>query len=110
VWIGNDDNAPMKGVTGGSTPARIWKDFMRGALKIEAAPQPQATESPDPEGPVQQLDVEGGEIVVGEDGTTLRIGNDGVVIAQDGVPVEILMDENGVVIEPVPFPPPGSPP
>lgn len=110
VWIGNDDNAPMKGVTGGSTPARIWKDFMRGALKIEAAPQPKATESPDPEGPIQQLDVEGGEIVVGEDGTTLRIGNNGVVIAQDGVPVEILMDENGVAIEPVPFPPPGSPP
>ncbi|HSF12304.1 MAG TPA: penicillin-binding transpeptidase domain-containing protein, partial [Erythrobacter sp.] len=110
VWIGNDDNTPMKGVTGGSTPARIWKDFMRGALKIEAGPKPQPSESPDPEGPIQQLDIEGGEIPLGEDGATLRIGNDGVVIAKDGVPVEILMDENGVAIEPVPFPPPGSPP
>lgn len=110
VWIGNDDNTPMKGVTGGSTPARIWKDFMRGALKIEAGPKPQPSESPDPEGPIQQLDIEGGEVPLGEDGATLRIGNDGVVIAQDGVPVEILMDENGVAIEPVPFPPPGSPP
>jgi len=110
VWIGNDDNAPMKGVTGGSTPARIWRDFMRGALKMESAPQPQATESPDPEGPIQQLDIEGGEVLIEQNGTTLRIDSGGVVIAKDGVPVEILMDENGVAIEPLPYPPPGSPP
>lgn len=24
VWFGNDDNTPMKGVTGGSFPARVW--------------------------------------------------------------------------------------
>ncbi|WP_245310195.1 PBP1A family penicillin-binding protein [Rhizobium sp. R339] len=29
VWVGNDDDAPMKGVTGGSLPAHIWRDFMR---------------------------------------------------------------------------------
>ncbi len=28
VWVGNDDNAPMKGVTGGSLPAAIWRDVM----------------------------------------------------------------------------------
>ena len=28
VWIGNDDNRPMKSVTGGGLPARIWADFM----------------------------------------------------------------------------------
>jgi penicillin-binding protein 1A len=31
VWVGNDDNSPMRGVTGGSLPARIWHDFMRQA-------------------------------------------------------------------------------
>jgi penicillin-binding protein 1A len=31
VWVGNDDNSPMKGVTGGSLPAMIWHDFVRGA-------------------------------------------------------------------------------
>ena len=31
VWVGNDDHSPMKGVTGGSLPAKIWKDFMREA-------------------------------------------------------------------------------
>ena len=28
VWFGNDDNAPMKNVTGGTLPARTWKAFM----------------------------------------------------------------------------------
>lgn len=32
VWVGNDDDTPMKGVTGGAIPARIWRDFMRQAL------------------------------------------------------------------------------
>ncbi|WP_407178975.1 transglycosylase domain-containing protein [Bradyrhizobium sp. STM 3562] len=31
VWVGNDDHTPMKGVVGGSLPARIWKDFMQQA-------------------------------------------------------------------------------
>ena len=31
VWVGNDDNSPMKGVTGGSLPARIWKRFVSSA-------------------------------------------------------------------------------
>jgi len=31
VWAGNDNGAPMKGVTGGGLPARIWRDFMTGA-------------------------------------------------------------------------------
>ncbi len=32
VWVGNDDDAPMNGVTGGAMPAHIWRDFMRQAL------------------------------------------------------------------------------
>ncbi len=31
VWVGNDDSSPMKGVTGGSLPALIWRNFMRDA-------------------------------------------------------------------------------
>jgi penicillin-binding protein 1A len=110
VWIGNDDNAPMKGVTGGSTPARIWRDFMRGALKIEAAPQPKPSDTPDPEGPIQQLDIEGGEIPLRQDGTTLSIDGGGVTISQQGVPVEVRVGEGGVVVQPVPVPAPPPPP
>lgn len=28
VWVGNDNNAPMRGMTGGSLPAVIWRSFM----------------------------------------------------------------------------------
>ncbi len=31
VWMGNDDNTPMKAVTGGSFPARVWRDVMVSA-------------------------------------------------------------------------------
>ena len=31
VWVGNDDDTPMKGVTGGTLPASIWKSFMASA-------------------------------------------------------------------------------
>jgi penicillin-binding protein 1A len=32
TWVGNDDNDPMNGVTGGWVPAQMWKDFMKEAL------------------------------------------------------------------------------
>ncbi len=32
VWVGNDDNEPMKKVTGGLLPAAIWHGFMINAL------------------------------------------------------------------------------
>jgi membrane peptidoglycan carboxypeptidase len=31
VWVGNDDNTPMKKVGGGGLPAEIWHDFMQVA-------------------------------------------------------------------------------
>ena len=33
VWVGNDDFSPMKRVTGGGLPARLWRAFMVDALK-----------------------------------------------------------------------------
>ncbi|MBB3810704.1 transglycosylase domain-containing protein [Pseudochelatococcus contaminans] len=41
VWLGNDDNSPMKNVTGGSLPAEAWHTFMVEALKgVEPKPLP----------------------------------------------------------------------
>ena len=41
VWVGRDDNTPMKKVTGASTPAAIWKAYMSSALKrIQVSPIP----------------------------------------------------------------------
>jgi len=44
VWVGNDDHSPMRGVVGGSIPARIWKQFMEqaGPPATTAAAEPQA--------------------------------------------------------------------
>jgi penicillin-binding protein 1A len=32
VWVGRDNNTPMRSVTGGSFPARVWRTFMLSAL------------------------------------------------------------------------------
>lgn len=96
VWVGKDDNSPLNGVTGGGVPARIWRDFMRQALRESAAPRRRAN----PRGPIRPLDlpdigregprgpgrirIEEGEAVVTTEigGTPLdvRIGPDGVRI------------------------------
>ncbi len=31
VWVGNDDNKPTRGITGGALPAQIWREAMRAA-------------------------------------------------------------------------------
>ena len=50
VWIGNDDNRPLPGITGGALPARIWRSFMTGALDVSAAaPAPTPEAAPPPE-------------------------------------------------------------
>lgn len=37
VWVGNDDNEPMKRVQGGGLPAQIWREFMGYALSVGQA-------------------------------------------------------------------------
>ncbi len=101
VWVGNDDNTPLDKVTGGGLPARIWKDFMRGALSLKPAPSPST--SPDPQGPVRPFDIEeGAEIPLDDEGSTLRFEEEGLRLETqiDGVPVEFRLDEDGLVIEP----------
>ncbi len=33
VWVGRDNNAPMKGITGAMAPSEIWRTYMASALK-----------------------------------------------------------------------------
>ncbi len=37
VWLGNDNNTPMEGVTGGGFPAIIWKDVMSNSKGLQSA-------------------------------------------------------------------------
>ena len=47
VWVGRDDNTPMKRVTGGGAPAEIWRAFMAAALpQLQAQPIPGGTPAP----------------------------------------------------------------
>lgn len=101
VWVGNDDNSPLNGVTGGGLPARIWRDFMRSALADTTATEP--VETPDPEGPIQPLDIDGlQDIPIDENGSTLSIEQDGLRVTTelDGVPIELRLSEEGVKVEP----------
>lgn len=43
VWVGNDDNTSMRGVTGGSLPATIWQRFVNEARKIDPEFSPKLT-------------------------------------------------------------------
>lgn len=101
VWIGNDDNSPLAGVSGGGLPARIWRDFMRQALSGVTAPKPE--HSPDPTGPIQPLDVPEVDGFPFND-TQLNLGvRDGeLVISTDGSgnPLEVVVGENGVRVDP----------
>ena len=36
VWVGDDNNQPMQGVTGGGLPARVWRAFMLRAMRLDA--------------------------------------------------------------------------
>ncbi|MFO0436950.1 MAG: transglycosylase domain-containing protein [Phenylobacterium sp.] len=49
VWMGRDDNRPMKGVTGGSLPAEVWRNVMSAAVKrLPSGPIPAGPPPPEP--------------------------------------------------------------
>ena len=39
VWMGNDDNTPLRGVTGGGLPADIWRETVT-RISADLAPEP----------------------------------------------------------------------
>ncbi len=58
IWFGNDDNAPMKHITGGTLPAHAWHDFMAAAtqnMPIKPLPGPSVPSPPQPQIAVQDV-------------------------------------------------------
>jgi len=98
VWIGNDDNSPLAGISGGGLPARVWRDFMRVALGEASLPsRPKPRKSPDPKGPVVPLDIPDlGDLPLGD--AQLGIEGDGARISTDigGMPVDVRIGPDGV--------------
>jgi len=86
VWVGNDDNTPNPGLSGGGVPARVWRSFMQSALGIAPAPKPviedQAVD-PDALPPMEEMDnMAPAAPVAGELnglGLNLRLGEDGTI-------------------------------
>ena len=83
VWVGDDDNKPNPGLSGGGAPARVWRAFMQSALGIapRARPEaaaPDAVVDPDALAPSANaaLGVEGDVRGLGLD---LHVGHDGSI-------------------------------
>jgi penicillin-binding protein 1A len=91
VWIGKDDNTPIRGLTGGGLPARIWRDFMARAIPGAA---PRAAPRPEPEPAVPQIfddiDIPTPTVRIDPDtGPALdaQVGGVGISVTRDGVTV-----------------------
>lgn len=84
VWVGRDDNTPLGKVSGGTVPARIWREFMLRALKLQrVAPPPRPTPVP-----VEEPEPGEGELIFGPDGARIMLPGGEVRIDEDGVGVE----------------------
>jgi len=117
VWVGNDDNSPLRGVNGGNVPARIWRSFMASAVKGAGQPAPRPKPPAKSDGPVKPLDLPEipdlpelpelpqeiplpqGNINIG--GQDIRVDNtDGPSVSTDvdiqGFPVNIRVNRDGV--------------
>lgn len=108
VWIGNDDNTPLKGINGGGLPARIWRDFMtqavKGAAPVRQAPKPQP--KPDPDGPVEPLDLPDIQLPANIEGqigdAQVKIDREsGFSISTDveGQPIEVKLGKEGLDVQ-----------
>ncbi len=83
VWVGDDDNKPNPGLSGGGAPARVWRSFMQSALGLAprvrpAAAVPDEVVDPDALAPSDNaaLGVEGD---VKGLGLNLHVGRDGSI-------------------------------
>lgn len=85
VWVGRDDNTPLGRVSGGTVPARIWRDFMVRALKLQRAAPPAPVPVPaEPEAPDDEAL---GDVIIGPDGATIPLPGGEIRIDRDGVGV-----------------------
>ncbi|OYW24670.1 MAG: hypothetical protein B7Z44_20210 [Caulobacter sp. 12-67-6] len=69
VWVGKDDNSPMRRVTGGTVPAEVWRAFMVQALprlQVRAIPNGPAAAPGAFSDPIGDLLTRAGDAITGE--------------------------------------------
>jgi penicillin-binding protein 1A len=94
VWVGNDDNTPLKGINGGGLPARIWADFIGGAVKgARLTPAPRPKPQPKPVDPQLPIGIDDADFTLGNDASVsfdTRLGDTrlNVKIDKDGLSIE----------------------
>ena len=96
VWVGNDDNTPLRGINGGNVPARIWRNFMAKAISGAAPPAPP---KPADEGADEMPAI--APIELGND-ATINIGNDSSISLDTNVgdvDINLKLDRDGISID-----------
>lgn len=104
VWIGNDDNTPLPGgAAGGGVPARIWRNFMAGAINEPVENAPEETQDSDLVNAIANVATEAGlgnlSVGIDTEGVTVNVG-----------PAQIRLPADQQPSPPPPAPPPGAPP
>ena len=70
VWVGKDNNTPMRKVTGGAAPAGIWRDYMTAALpRLKVQPIPGGDYTPEPADLMDQM-INGATVAPGAEHAT----------------------------------------
>ena len=83
VWVGNDDNTPNAGLSGGGLPARIWRSFMQSALGVAPAERAAPPADVDPDALPEDSESSDENVVLPIDGDlhgfglNLHVGHDG---------------------------------
>jgi penicillin-binding protein 1A len=96
VWVGNDDNTPLRGINGGNVPARIWRNFMAKAISGAARPAPP---KPANEGADEMPAI--APIELGND-ATINIGNYSSISLDTNVgdvDINLKLDRDGISID-----------
>jgi penicillin-binding protein 1A len=100
VWVGNDDNTPLRGINGGNVPARIWRDFMGQAIRGAAPVVPPKPKEPDEpiEMTLPPIDIGDGNLTLGND-SSLSLDTD-----LGGVGINLRLDRDGLKVDARPPP------
>jgi penicillin-binding protein 1A len=99
VWVGKDDNTPLKNVNGGGLPAKIWRDFMglaiKGAAPVPPAPKPKP--APPPDAVIKPEDI---EFPIGIDDADVNLGdNPGITLKGKIGDIDVGLDISGKGID-----------